>query len=85
MPQYIALIHKDAGADYGISFPDFPGCASAGVTLDDARNMATEALELHLEGMIADGEAIPPPSTLEAVMADPENRDGVAILIRALS
>ncbi len=24
---YIALIHKDRKSDYGVSFPDFPGCA----------------------------------------------------------
>ena len=37
----------------------------------------------HLSGMAADGEAVPEPSSLEAVMADAENRDGVAILVRA--
>jgi predicted RNase H-like HicB family nuclease len=25
MRNYIALIHKDADSDYGVSFPDFPG------------------------------------------------------------
>src|SRR5262245_18809615 len=43
--------------------------------------MAEEALALHVEGMIAESEAIPEPSTLEEVMADPENRDGIAILV----
>jgi len=83
MAHYIALIHKDADSDYGVSFPDFPGCISAGLDLDEARAMATEALSLHIEGMIEDGEAIPEPSLLEDVMRDPENRDGVAILITA--
>ncbi len=50
MPQYIAIIHKDADSDYGVSFPDLPGCVSAGVDLDDARDMAAEALALHREG-----------------------------------
>lgn len=83
MRQYIALIHKDSDSDYGVSFPDFPGCVSAGVDLDEAHAMATEALAFHLEGMRADGEAIPAPSSLEAVMADPQNREGVAILVSA--
>lgn len=83
MASYIALIHKDAGSDYGVSFPDLPGCVTAGTDLDDARAMATEALALHLAGLAEDGEAIPEPSSLEAVMADPENRDGVAILVQA--
>ncbi|WP_137132290.1 type II toxin-antitoxin system HicB family antitoxin [Rhizobium sp. FY34] len=81
MRNYIGLIHKDPDSDYGVSFPDFPGVITAGTDLDDARRMAQEALEFHVEGMIEDGEAIPEPSSLEAVMADPDNRDGVAVLI----
>lgn len=81
MRNYIGLIRKDADSDYGVSFPDFPGVVTAGTDLDDARAMAEEALALHVEGLVEDGEAIPEPSTLEAVMADPENRDGVAILV----
>jgi predicted RNase H-like HicB family nuclease len=81
MLQYIGLIHKDAGSDYGVSFPDFPGLVTAGKDLDDARTMAEEALALHVEGLVEDGEAIPEASTLEAIMTDPENRDGVAILV----
>jgi len=83
MRGYIAIIHKDADSDFGVSFPDFPGCITAGATLDEARAFAEEALALHVEGMIEDGEAIPEPSSFEAVMADPANRDGVAILVEA--
>jgi hypothetical protein len=43
--------------------------------------MAEEALVFHIEGMIEDGEAIPEPSTLDAVMTDPAVRDGVVTLI----
>lgn len=81
MRHYIALIHKDAGSDYGVSFPDLPGCVTAGATLDEARANAVEVLALHVEGMVEDGEAVPEPASLEEVMADPENRDGVAILV----
>jgi len=83
MRQYIALIHKDADSDYGVSFPDLPGVISAGSTLDEARDMATEALAFHIEGLIEDGEAIPEPSSLEDVMANAENKNGVAVLIAA--
>jgi predicted RNase H-like HicB family nuclease len=81
--QYIALIHKDPGSDFGVSFPDFPGCGSAGSTLDEARDMATEALALHLKGLEEDGETLPEPSSLQEVMSDAENRGGVAILVAA--
>lgn len=78
---YIGLIHKDTDSDYGVSFPDFPGVISAGKNLDEARAMAEEALSFHIDGLLEDGEAIPEPSSLEEVMSDPDNRDGVAILV----
>jgi predicted RNase H-like HicB family nuclease len=83
MRQYIALIHKDADSDFGVSFPDLPGCVTAGATLDEARDMAAEALALHLEGLAEDGIAIPEPSSLEVIMTEAQNRDGVAILVAA--
>ena len=80
MRHYIAVIHKDADSDYGVSFPDLPGVVSAGATLDEARQMGVEALALHLEGILEEGEALPEPSSLEAIMADAEHRDGVALV-----
>jgi predicted RNase H-like HicB family nuclease len=81
MTSYIGLIRKDAGSDFGVDFPDFSGCVTAGATLGEARNMAQEALELHVGGILEDGEALPIPSSLEAVMMDPENADAVAFLV----
>ena len=81
MRSYIGLIHKDADSHFGVSLPDFPGVVTAGTTLDDARAMAEEALALHVDGLVEDGEIIPEPSALEAVMSDPDNRTGVAILV----
>ena len=81
MREYIALVHKDAGSDYGISFPDFPGAVTAATTLEGARAAAEEALALHAEGMAEDGDPLPEPSSLDAVMAEAVNRDGVAILV----
>jgi predicted RNase H-like HicB family nuclease len=66
-----------------VDFPDFPGCVTAGATLEDARRMAAEALELHVEGMVEDGTPIPPPSALDVIMADPDDRDAVAFLVDA--
>ncbi|WP_368415989.1 type II toxin-antitoxin system HicB family antitoxin [Falsiroseomonas sp.] len=83
MADYIALIHKEPTSDYGVSFPDFPGCVTAGTTLDEARREAAEGLAMHIDGMIEDGEAIPEPSLLEDVMAERENREAVAFLVPA--
>jgi len=81
MAEYIALLHKDADSDYGVSFPDFPGCVTAGKTLDEARRLAAEALAFHIEGMIEDGQAIPAPCPLDAAMRDRANRDAVAFIV----
>lgn len=81
MKQYIAYLQKESDTDFGVSFPDFPGCVTAGETLAEAHQMAAEALELHIEGMLADGEAIPEPSNLDHLSADPDLRNAVAILV----
>lgn len=63
MSTYYGVIHKDPDSDYGIHFPDLPGCYSAGSTLDELDVMAKEAISLHLEGLQEDGDPIPAPST----------------------
>ncbi len=85
MRQYVGLIHKEEKSDYSVSFPDFPGCVTAGAILDEARALAEEALAFHVEGMVQDGEAIPEPSSLESIMADEGSRSGVAILVPSRS
>ena len=74
MNRYVAFLHQDDGPGYGISFPDFPGCISAGETLDEAVKMGTEALAAHAEVMRDYGEVIPAPRDLDAILAD----DGLA-------
>lgn len=79
--EYIAYLHKDRNSDFGVSFPDFPGCVTAGRTLAAAQKLAREALELHIKGMIADGEALPEPSVLDALAGDLARKDAVVILV----
>jgi len=81
MADYIGIVHKDADSDYGVSFPDFLGCVTAGVTLEEARAMAEEALAFHVEGMLEDGSETPEPSSLETVMLDMVAREGAAIFV----
>jgi predicted RNase H-like HicB family nuclease/uncharacterized protein (DUF1778 family) len=79
--EYIAYLHKDRDSDFGVSFPDFPGCVTAGKTLEEARRMAAEALALHIAGMIEDGDVVPDPSNLDALGKDPNMRGAVAVLV----
>jgi predicted RNase H-like HicB family nuclease len=63
---YPALLIRDVGAEpdasVGVVFPDLPGCVSEGDTLQQAAEMALEALALHVEGMVEDGDPLPEPS-----------------------
>ena len=67
---YIAYLHKNRKSDFGVSFPDFPGCITAGRTLEEARRRAAEAFSFHIVGMVKDGEKIPNPSTVDDVVDD---------------
>jgi predicted RNase H-like HicB family nuclease len=78
--EYIAYLRKDKNSDFGVSFPDFPGCISAGSTLEEARRMAAEALAMHVAGMRADGEPIPEPSSLDDLRGDTDMKGAVAFL-----
>jgi predicted RNase H-like HicB family nuclease len=85
MANYIAVIHKDPASDFGVSFPDFPGCVTAGRSIDDAKDMAQDAISLHIKGMLEDGESIPAPSKLEDIMDDPDFADAAAVIIVTVS
>ena len=78
---YIAYLHKDRNSDFGVSFPDFPGCITAGKTLDEAHRLAAEALSFHITGMVEDGEPIPAPSSLDILAEDPAREGAVAFLV----
>ena len=81
MRYYIAVVHKEADSDFGVSFPDFPGCITAGASLAEAAALAAEALGGHIDLMIDEGLTIPEPATLDGVMADAGNREGVPVMI----
>ena len=68
-----ALVHEAEGPKgrvYGISFPDFPGVASGGRTVDEAIARGRETLAFHIEGMIEDDEPMPGLRSLEELRAD---------------
>ena len=69
---YIALVHKDKGTSYSVSFPDVPGCISAGDTFEEAIDNAAQALAGHLAVMEADGDPIPDARSLEELKRDAE-------------
>ena len=79
---YPAVIDKEPDSDFGVSFPDFPGCVSAGKTLDQAVLGAHEALAGHLALMVADGDPLPESTPLESVA---KKRDASTVAITLVS
>jgi predicted RNase H-like HicB family nuclease len=69
----IGLVHEEDG-NYGISFPDFPGCVSAGGTLDETVERGRATLAFHVEGMVEDGDPLPRIRTIEELRADKDYR-----------
>ncbi|PIQ50827.1 MAG: hypothetical protein COW02_18020 [Comamonadaceae bacterium CG12_big_fil_rev_8_21_14_0_65_59_15] len=57
---------------FGVMVPDLPGCFSAGETLDEAIQNAHEAIDLHCETLIEDGQDIPIGKTIAQHQSDPE-------------
>jgi predicted RNase H-like HicB family nuclease len=57
------------GADElrGVS-PDLPGVVAAGETREECEALMREAIVFHIEGLIEDGDPVPPPSNATAVV-----------------
>lgn len=56
--QYTVVIEPDEDAYHAFA-PSLPGCHTFGATVDEARVNISEAIGLHVEAMLEDGEAIP--------------------------
>lgn len=74
--RFTLCIHKDEGTDYGVTVPDLPGCFSAGATIDEALDMAKEAIEFHCQSLLEDGEAIPEAQAPETHVGNPDYAGG---------
>ncbi len=67
MLKYLVVFEKtDTG--YSVYVPDLPGCVSIGSTKDEAERNIAEAIEMHIESMIEDGESVPLPTTESEVL-----------------
>lgn len=84
---YVALIHKakKRNADYGVIFPDFPGCVFGGSTLELALENAREGILFHIEGLLDAGEMLPEPSSLEKIKLNSDYKEATPSLIRVIA
>jgi len=66
---YRILLRKEPGGGYTVIVPSLPGCVTYGDTLEEALQMAKEAILLYLESLQTHGEEIPSEDeTLEYTM-----------------
>lgn len=59
---YPAIFHTAEEGGFWVSFPDLPECLTEGDTMDEAYEMAVEALGLSLTDRIRNNEPLPSPS-----------------------
>lgn len=57
--KYNVIFQPEPEGGYTVVVPSLPGCVTYGKTLDEARKMATEAVQLYLESLQAEKEEIP--------------------------
>ena len=60
-----AFFWDDDTSQYGVYWPDLPGCVTVSSTQEDALRMAREAMSLHLWSMEEDGDDIPIPTEVK--------------------
>ena len=75
--KFPVVLHKDADSDYGVIVPDVPGCFSAGSTVAQAFENVKEALSLHYEGLVADGDPLPQVHEIDDHLDNPDYAGGV--------
>ena len=63
MKRYLIVLEKAAG-NWGAFAPDLPGCVALGDTVEETMQLMRDAIDMHLAGMVEDGDAIPEPTTL---------------------
>ena len=61
----VLVVFEQGEKNYSVYAPDLPGCIATGRTKEEAQENMREALVMHIQGMIEDGEPIPTPSIAE--------------------
>jgi antitoxin HicB len=63
---YKIMLHKEAEGGYTVTVPALPGCITYGESVDEAIDMAKDAIDIYIEELQSRGEIIPDDSnTLE--------------------
>jgi predicted RNase H-like HicB family nuclease len=61
--RYAVVIEK-ADGNYSAYVPDLPGCIATGDTVQEVEEQIRDAIRFHIDGLKADGLAIPQPTSI---------------------
>ena len=64
---YIAAFVPEEEGNFSVYFPDIPGCATGGYTLEECAEYGADALKIMLQDLAERNKPIPEPSPMEAV------------------
>lgn len=67
---YPAVFHKAEEGGFWVTFPDIPECMTQGENMEEAYEMAVEALGLSVTTMEEENKRLPKASTPDAVIVD---------------
>lgn len=65
--RYMVVIEKGPES-YGAYVPDLPGCVAVGDSVAEVTRLIREAIELHIEALIEDGQRPPPAAARTAIV-----------------
>ncbi len=66
--RYTIIVRPDIEAGgYTVEVPSLPGCLAQGETLEEAIALAREAIALHIQGLVEEGEPVPEESGEEII------------------
>jgi predicted RNase H-like HicB family nuclease len=58
-----AIVIEKAERNYAAYVPDLPGCVATGSTVEETERLIRDAIGMHIEGLRADGQVVPEPSS----------------------
>ena len=69
--KYVVVLEQSPN-NWSAYVPDLPGCVAAGDTREETEALIREAVELHIESLIAHNEEVPTPGSWTSTIEVPE-------------
>jgi len=70
MTKYLIIIEK-TNTGFSTFSPDLPGCVATGRTKKEVEKNMEKAIELHIEGLVAEGYKVPEPTSRSSYIEIP--------------